>query len=177
LILDSHSSRENIEALLEAKKKHLTILTYPGKSTHLLQPLDVSLFKPFKQQYKALYYSNERIAKPTLNDIFLLIKQAWSRCFTPTNILDSFASFGIYSINESKILAKIKEPSSKSSNLAVQDLPTVFASPLVIEVNTNKQFRKNRLNISNNVLTGEEIIEKLEARLKEKEKKEKRRKK
>ena len=52
MILDGHSSRANLNALKTAKEFGFHLLILLGGLTHLLQPLDKSLFKAFKQNYK-----------------------------------------------------------------------------------------------------------------------------
>jgi hypothetical protein len=48
LILNSHNSYVTLEVVLEAKRVGLDLLTLPSYTSHALQPLDVSVFKPFK---------------------------------------------------------------------------------------------------------------------------------
>jgi hypothetical protein len=72
LILDGHISHVNVEVVKEAKRASLDLLTLPSHTSHALQPLDVSIFKPFKQffrQYKDFWMSrnlNEVASKDTL---------------------------------------------------------------------------------------------------------------
>ena len=49
LFLDGHKSHETL-ALVEIAKKHgITLFVFPPHTTHLLQPLDVGVFGPFKR--------------------------------------------------------------------------------------------------------------------------------
>src|SRR6185369_11546448 len=48
LLLDSHSSRENVEALKILKDNFVDVITYPSHCTFLVQALDVGIFKSFK---------------------------------------------------------------------------------------------------------------------------------
>ena len=48
LILDGHISHVSVEVVHEARKARLDLLTLPSHTLHALQPLDVSVFKPFK---------------------------------------------------------------------------------------------------------------------------------
>ena len=52
MISDGHSSCVNLNALETAKEFGFHLLILPGRPTHPLQPLDKSLFKAFKQNYK-----------------------------------------------------------------------------------------------------------------------------
>lgn len=71
LVLDSHKSRIDSEALATAKMHGLHILTYPAKSTHLLQPLDVSLFKPLKTNWNTLYHQ-KKLQQPMCLNYYLI---------------------------------------------------------------------------------------------------------
>jgi hypothetical protein len=48
LILDGHSSHVTLDIVQEARTVGLDLLTLPSHTFHALQPLDVSIFKPFK---------------------------------------------------------------------------------------------------------------------------------
>jgi hypothetical protein len=52
LILDSYNSHVTLEVVMEAKRVGLDLLTLPSHTSHALQPLDVSVFKPFKQHFR-----------------------------------------------------------------------------------------------------------------------------
>ena len=49
LILDGYISHVNMEVVQVAKRTRLDLLTFPSHTSHALQPLAVSVFKPFKQ--------------------------------------------------------------------------------------------------------------------------------
>ena len=49
---DSHNSRENPETLKLLKDNNITFMTYPSHCTHVLQPLDIGIFGPFKKFFK-----------------------------------------------------------------------------------------------------------------------------
>ena len=49
LILDGHRTHYSIDFVRYAVKNGITLLSYPGHTAHLLQPLDVGLFTPFQK--------------------------------------------------------------------------------------------------------------------------------
>ena len=53
LILDGHGSHVTLEVVQKAKSKGLDIITLPNHTSHRLQPLDVTIFKPFKTTFRA----------------------------------------------------------------------------------------------------------------------------
>jgi hypothetical protein len=51
LILDGHNIHVTLEVVLEAKRMGLDLLTLPCHTSQALQPLDVLVFKQFKQHF------------------------------------------------------------------------------------------------------------------------------
>lgn len=51
LIFDGHASHVTYDLAVLASDHNVTILKLPPHSTHLLQPLDVAVFKPFKDKW------------------------------------------------------------------------------------------------------------------------------
>ena len=51
LILDGHRSHYNLRFCEYAWENKIILLSYPGHSTHLLQPLDVGWFSPLQKVY------------------------------------------------------------------------------------------------------------------------------
>ena len=51
ILLDGHSSHFSLEMLQYCQEKSLHLIRMPAHCTHLLQPLDVSLFNIFKAKY------------------------------------------------------------------------------------------------------------------------------
>jgi hypothetical protein len=52
LILDRHNSHVTLEVVREARQAGLYLLTLPSRTSHALQPLDVTVFKPFKSHFR-----------------------------------------------------------------------------------------------------------------------------
>ncbi len=52
LIMDGHGNHLTLEAISQAKEINLDTVTLPSHTSHVLQPLDVSCFKPFKITFK-----------------------------------------------------------------------------------------------------------------------------
>lgn len=51
LILDGHSSHESLAILQMASENDIHILCLPPHTTHILQPLDRTVFGPFSAEY------------------------------------------------------------------------------------------------------------------------------
>jgi hypothetical protein len=52
LILDGHDNHVTLETIEHAKDIGLDMITLPFHTSHALQPLDISCFKPFKITFK-----------------------------------------------------------------------------------------------------------------------------
>ncbi len=52
LVLDGHGNNVTLEAIKQALEFELTMITLPCHTSHALQPLNVSYFKPFKTTFK-----------------------------------------------------------------------------------------------------------------------------
>ncbi len=52
LILDEHDSHVTLEVIKQTKEFGLGMITLPSHTSHVLQPLDVFCFKPFKTTFR-----------------------------------------------------------------------------------------------------------------------------
>ena len=53
IILDGHKSHLTLEVIQKAKEHGVDMLSLPSHTSHVLQPLDVACFKPFKTAFRA----------------------------------------------------------------------------------------------------------------------------
>ena len=78
------------------------ILCLPSHTTHLLQRLDVGVFKSFKSHYNT-ECRKYMMAHPgrtiTTDNIAALVGAAWSHSMTPMNIMAGFRKAGAYPLN------------------------------------------------------------------------------
>jgi hypothetical protein len=100
--LDNHESHLSIEVLDYAKDNGVVMLSFPPHCGHQLQPLDRTVFGPFKKySNKALkdLMFNKPAHRPDIYDIAALVAQAFSRAMTVDNIISGFRVTGIYPHN------------------------------------------------------------------------------
>ncbi|KAJ8894363.1 hypothetical protein PR048_007010 [Dryococelus australis] len=90
------------EILELADKNDVHIGTFPSHITHLLQPLDVELYKPLKSNWKkeldALMHSHPG-EKPKRVDFNSLLTPSWLSIFIPQTIINSIRKMGIFPID------------------------------------------------------------------------------
>ena len=53
LTLNGHGSHMAVQTIEEANNLGINLLTLPAHTTHRLQPLDVSVFSPFKNYFRS----------------------------------------------------------------------------------------------------------------------------
>lgn len=101
LILDNHQSHISIEAIDYAKEHNITMLSFPPHCSHALQPLDKSVFGPFKKYLNTAmdnWMREPRNANKSMTVHILpsMVAYAFPKAFTPSNIQSGFKSTGIY---------------------------------------------------------------------------------
>jgi len=101
LILDNHESHVSYECLELARHSGVTMLTLPPHCSHKLQPLDRSVFGPFKRYYNAACddWVVENPKPMQITDIAALVGRSYPLAFTPSNITAGFAATGIEPLN------------------------------------------------------------------------------
>ena len=115
LLLDGHASHMSIEATELARSNQVHILCIPAHTTHLLQPLDVGVFKSLKSNYyKACrkYIVDHPGRVITTDLIASLVAVAWPKSVTPINIMPGFKKCGVYPLNPGEITDRQIAPSS-----------------------------------------------------------------
>lgn len=103
LILDNHESHCSLEAVTLAKNNGIILVTLPPHTSHKLQPLDRSVFGPYKQYYNSAcdeWLLNHPGQPITIYNVAELAGKAFPLAFTPKNILSGFRVSGIWPLDE-----------------------------------------------------------------------------
>ena len=102
LVMDNAECHMNIHAVEYAMNNGIVIVTLPPHTTNKLQPLDVSIYKPFKTYLKTLMNDyilsnpNRPITEYMLPE---LASKAWVKACTPSNVLSGFSATGLWPVN------------------------------------------------------------------------------
>lgn len=102
LVLDNHSSHLNVETLNLAKENGIIMLSFPPHCSHKLQPLDVSVFGPFKKYCAAAqdtWLRNNPGKTLTIYDIPKIVADSLPFAQTSMNIVNGFRKTGIFPYN------------------------------------------------------------------------------
>ena len=102
--MDNHASHISIDAIGKAKENGIHLVTFHPHTTHKMQPLDRTVFSPFKTHYNNavtnFMISSENAGKPiTIYHIAELAGIAYTKAFTPSNIINGFKVCGLYPLN------------------------------------------------------------------------------
>ena len=106
LIQDGHASHISVELIELARANDIHLLCLPAHTSHILQPLDVGVFKSFKANFSkacAMYMAKNPGRVITTDVIASLIGSAWPSSHTPVNIMSGFRKSGIYPLNPGAI--------------------------------------------------------------------------
>lgn len=103
LILDNHETHISIPAINLCKANGIVLLTLPPHCSHKLQPLDRTVFGPYKTYYNqaSSEWMTNNPGKPvSIYDVAEIIGKAYPKAFTIENIVKGFEVTGICPFNE-----------------------------------------------------------------------------
>lgn len=114
LLYDGHSTHVTEKVIDFAIGENLTILKLPPHTSHLLQPLDLSVFKPLKDKWDAKLVSWQRknigvkLNKVTFSS---MVQSSWLE-LTNEVIINGFKKAGIFPYNPNVIPENLFDPES-----------------------------------------------------------------
>lgn len=108
LILDGHSTHITLEIVSLAKENNTEIVCLPPHSTHVLQPLDVAVFKPLKSEWRKIVEEHNGLSFESINKTVFpkLLKQLVTsgKALLRRHAVAGFESTGIFPINSSLLI-------------------------------------------------------------------------
>ena len=142
LIQDGHSSHVSIELIECARANDIHLLCLPAHTTHILQPLDVGVFKSFKAAFSKACrsYTLKHPGRVITTDVIAaLVGELMPVAFTPLNILSGFKKCGIQLLNPGEVSDRSLAPSK-----AVSVQPSVsVALPVLSSLQSKKHCMKS----------------------------------
>ena len=123
LIMDGHSSHMTANFIAYCMKHLIDLLILPPHTSHLLQPLDVSVFAPLK---RALAEETDRVARLDSNRIsrtewVSMLIRARSKALISSNILAGWRGAGLEPFQPQKVLREL--PSRRTSTTLLPSTP------------------------------------------------------
>ena len=106
LIYDGHTLQKTLQLIKWAREMGIILFVLQAHMSHILQPLDVAVFSPFKNYYYSACstFMAENIGQIiTSYDICQIACKAYLRAMSPANIQSSFLKTAIFRYNPSVI--------------------------------------------------------------------------
>lgn len=107
ILCDNHSSHITIDVVTLARDNHITILTFPPHCSHRLQPLDVSIYGPFKARYReamnAWMLSNPG-KRVSIYEVAQFANTAYIAAFSMENAIAGFQKTGVHPFNRNTFI-------------------------------------------------------------------------
>lgn len=149
LLLDNHASHCTVKAINFCRDNGIYMLSFPPHTTHKVQPLDISVFGPFKSKCKAVFHDwmSEHASasvRITIHNVVRVSAKAIPSSFSEKNIKAGFAKAGIYPLNRDLILNELENLENiapiSSGNLPLeQTVPAEQLSTETIKPSTSWQ--------------------------------------
>lgn len=106
LFMDGHTSHISLPLSLFCKEKGIILVALLPNSTHLLQPLDVGVFRPVKGTWKNVVHDfrvNNNYAKLKRTDFAMQVQKCFEKSLKVETIKNSFRSAGIFPFDYNNI--------------------------------------------------------------------------
>ncbi|KAM4067425.1 DDE superfamily endonuclease [Hirsutella rhossiliensis] len=119
LLLDGHGSHHTLDLIEYAEAHNIVLFALPPHLTHLLQPLDVVVFQPYKHYHsRAVDFAiRSGASKITKLEFLAMIQSIRVKAFKESTILSAFKKTGIHPFNPKPILERLKERSYLQSRI------------------------------------------------------------
>ena len=109
LFFDGHHSHISIKLIEEARANKVHLICFPPHTTHILQPLDVSVFGPVKNEWKKCLkqFQIETCASVVTKEEFPhLLAELYQKSFHPHHFKSGFHACGLYPLCRDAISLK-----------------------------------------------------------------------
>ena len=134
LLVDGHSSHMTLDLIDLARENNIILFCLPPHTTHLLQPLDVSVFKSLKDHfYRSLraFCFVKRNFVVSKKEFASVVKEPFEKAFSISNVKAGFKKCGIYpfdpnvidqsKLKPSEMYSPINESLNSSNNVDASD--------------------------------------------------------
>ena len=106
LLFDGHFSHISLNLITISRENNIHLMLLPSNTTHVLQPLDVGVYGPVKQAWKAIlgkYNRSTRAANIGKEDIPKLVSELWDTSFKPQHLQGGFRETGLFPVDKKAI--------------------------------------------------------------------------
>lgn len=118
IYMDNHSSHLNLPLVTFCRDKKIELIMLPPNSTHIMQPLDIAFFHPFKETWKKCVpkWKNQQSVDQIKKENFPLVLQFTLQNMTNEEkvVVSGFKASGLYPFNPKAVDYDILNKSNKS---------------------------------------------------------------
>lgn len=144
LIGDNLSSHINLEVLRQCEENEIKFIALPPNTTHLLQALDVAVFRPLKSHWREILSSWKMTASGSRcssipKDEFPGLLKKLMAAMEPNiekNLKSGFRKTGIFPLNKQQVLSRLPK-ASLDNNLG--DMADLIGESFLEELNKRRQ--------------------------------------
>jgi hypothetical protein len=110
LLMDSHTSHTTSEFIIRAKEMNIQPYPFPSHLTHVMQPLDVGVFQPYKHWHKKAIQHAMRALDVDYNiaSFFRDLTEIRANTFKKGTIQGAFREAGMWPIDCKEAVKKMK---------------------------------------------------------------------
>jgi hypothetical protein len=128
LLLDGHASHECPQFVLKAEENNIALFRFPSHLTHILQPLDVGVFRPWKHWHKQAVLNALRSLDLEYNirSLFRDLAEIRLKTFKDHTIKNAFRDSGIWPVKAKVAVAAIKRLLNQQRKPHKYDLPALL---------------------------------------------------
>lgn len=152
LIGDNLASHISFNVITQCEENNIRFILLPPNSTHMTQPLDVSVFRPVKGAWREILRAWKKHNKGVIRkDIFpRLLNQALIKinAANSKNITSGFEATGLVPVNRHKVLDKLPKVERENDQQTdmIESLKDVFVKARFSSEKTPR-VRKKKLNV------------------------------
>ena len=132
LLLDSHITHCKDDFIIKCHENHIVPFQFPSHLTHVLQPLDVGMFRPCKHYHnKAIHHALHSLdIEYTLCSFFRDLSSIREQTFQPYTIKNSFQESGMFPVSFKAGLKKMRHYNKgKGPEVAATNSPNSNGDP------------------------------------------------
>jgi hypothetical protein len=110
LLMDSHQSHVSNDFKIICLEYNITPWAFPSHMTHIMQPLDVSCFQPYKHWHDKANKKALRAGELSygISDFLYDLPSIRDQTFKPGTIKKGFLESGLWPLSEKKVLMQMK---------------------------------------------------------------------
>jgi hypothetical protein len=115
LLLDGHESHHYKPFQLKAAEHHIKLFYFPSHLTHVLQPLDVGIFRPWKHYHKLAIQAALRSLdfEYTITSFFRDLTLIRQQTIQKHTIINAFSSSGMWPLSTKAGIKKMRSYDKK----------------------------------------------------------------